>query len=45
MIGKQYPVEPFKWLDPPLRLEYIEGVEMLRQVRGLGLGPWGAKMW
>lgn len=37
MIGKQYPVEPFKWLDPPLRLEYIEGVEMLRQV-GITMG-------
>jgi len=36
-ICKQYPVEPFKWLDPPLRLEYKEGVEMLRQV-GIEMG-------
>ena len=30
-ICQQYPAEPFKFLDPPLRLEYIEGVEMLRE--------------
>ena len=29
-ISQQFPAEPFKFLDPPLRLEFIEGVEMLR---------------
>jgi hypothetical protein len=24
-------MEPFKFLDPPLRLEYAEGVAMLKQ--------------
>merc|ERR1711936_167218 len=28
---QQYPMEPFKFLDPPLRLEYAEGVAMLKQ--------------
>ena len=32
-IAKQYPVEPFKWLNPPLRLEYPEAVQMLKDVR------------
>lgn len=31
-VGKQYKVEPFKFLDPPLRLNYSQGVEMLREV-------------
>ena len=31
-IAKQYPVEPFKWLNPPLRLEYPEAVQMLKDV-------------
>ena len=30
-INKQYPAEPFKFLDPPLKLEYAEGVQMLRE--------------
>lgn len=29
-VGQQYAVEPFKFLEPPLRLEYTEGVKMLR---------------
>jgi len=29
-VGQQYNVEPFKFLDPPLRLEFHEGVKMLR---------------
>merc|ERR1739838_1216313 len=36
-IAKQYPVEPFKWLDPPLRLEFPEGVQMLKDV-GVEMG-------
>ncbi|MCP3930672.1 MAG: HAMP domain-containing protein, partial [Bacteroidetes bacterium] len=27
-VCQQYPMEPFKFLDPPLRLEYAEGVAM-----------------
>ncbi|KAL4229305.1 Aspartate--tRNA ligase [Mactra antiquata] len=30
-VGKQYPAEPFKFLEPSLRLEYKEGVAMLRE--------------
>ncbi|XP_067928559.1 aspartate--tRNA ligase, cytoplasmic-like [Watersipora subatra] len=30
-INKQYPAEPFKFLDPPLRLEFAEGMKMLRE--------------
>ena len=29
-IRKQYPSEPFKFLEPPLILEYKEGIKMLR---------------
>uniref|UniRef100_A0AAR2L2Z6 Aspartate--tRNA ligase, cytoplasmic n=1 Tax=Pygocentrus nattereri TaxID=42514 RepID=A0AAR2L2Z6_PYGNA len=29
-VGKQYPSEPFKFLEPTLRLEYREAVAMLR---------------
>ncbi|ROL52343.1 Aspartate--tRNA ligase, cytoplasmic [Anabarilius grahami] len=29
-VNKQYPSEPFKFLEPTLRLEYKEGVAMLR---------------
>jgi len=29
-VSAQFPAEPFKFLDPPLRLEYAEGVAMLR---------------
>jgi len=36
-IAKQYPVEPFKWLNPPLRLEYPEAVQMLKDV-GVEMG-------
>lgn len=31
-VGHQYNVEPFKFLEPPLRLEYSQGVAMLREV-------------
>merc|ERR1712130_867588 len=27
-VGQQFPCEPFKFLDPPLRLEFPEGVEI-----------------
>lgn len=30
-VNKQFPAEPFKFLDPPLILEYKEGVAMLRE--------------
>lgn len=30
-VGQQYNVEAFKFLDPPLRLEYTEGVKLLRE--------------
>lgn len=30
-INKQYPSEPFKFLEPSLRLEYKEAVKMLRE--------------
>lgn len=29
-MNKQYPSEPFKFLEPTLRLEYQEGVAMLK---------------
>ncbi|XP_069119964.1 aspartate--tRNA ligase, cytoplasmic-like isoform X1 [Argopecten irradians] len=29
-INKQFPSEPFKFLEPSLRLEYVEAVQMLR---------------
>merc|ERR1719320_315857 len=29
-VAQQFPCEPFKFLDPPLRLEFPEAVEMLR---------------
>lgn len=31
-VAHQYDVEPFKFLEPPLRLEYSQGVAMLREV-------------
>ena len=31
VIADQFPSEPFQFLDPPLILEYKEGVEMLRE--------------
>ena len=30
-VSQQYPAEPFRFLDPPLRLEFLEGVAMLRE--------------
>lgn len=30
-VGQQYNVEPFKFLDPPLKLEFHEAVAMLRE--------------
>ncbi|XP_033098159.1 aspartate--tRNA ligase, cytoplasmic-like [Anneissia japonica] len=36
-IGKQFPAEPFKFLDPPLMLNYSEGVKMLRE-NGVEMG-------
>ncbi|KAH3699237.1 aspartate--tRNA ligase, cytoplasmic-like [Dreissena polymorpha] len=36
-VGRQYPAEPFKFLEPSLRLEYKEGVAMLREA-GVEMG-------
>lgn len=36
-VGKQYSSEPFKFLEPTLRLEYTEGVAMLREA-GVDMG-------
>lgn len=36
-VGQQYPVEPFKFLDPPLRLEFSQGIKLLAEV-GVTLG-------
>ncbi|XP_073503358.1 aspartate--tRNA ligase, cytoplasmic isoform X1 [Phyllobates terribilis] len=36
-VGKQYPSEPFKFLEPTLRLEYREGVAMLHEA-GVEMG-------
>ncbi|CAG2172290.1 unnamed protein product, partial [Oppiella nova] len=36
-VGRQYPSEPFKFLEPTLRLEFAEGVRMLREV-GVEMG-------
>lgn len=36
-IWEQYPAEPFKFLDPPLRLEFPEGIAMLREA-GVEIG-------
>lgn len=30
-VGQQYNVEPFKFLEPPLKLEYAQAVTMLRE--------------
>ncbi|KAF7233802.1 hypothetical protein EG68_11390 [Paragonimus skrjabini miyazakii] len=38
-IGKQYKAEPFKFLEPTLRLEYREGIQMLREA-GWELGDY-----
>lgn len=37
MVNKQFPCEPFKFLEPTLRLEYREGVAMLREA-GVEMG-------
>jgi len=37
-VAVQYPHEPFRFLDPPLRLEFPEAVEMLQEA-GVELGP------
>merc|ERR1712168_229831 len=36
-VSQQFPCEPFKFLDPPLRLEFPEAVEMLREA-GVEMG-------
>lgn len=36
-MSKQFPCEPFKFLEPTLRLEYREGVAMLREA-GVEMG-------
>nr|CAD7257494.1 unnamed protein product [Timema shepardi] len=36
-VGQQFSVEPFKFLDPPLRLEFPVGLAMLREA-GVTLG-------
>jgi aspartyl-tRNA synthetase len=30
-VNRQYPAEPFQFLDPPLRLEFKQAVQMLRE--------------
>jgi len=37
VVASQYPHEPFRFLDPPLRLEFPEAVEMLRDA-GVEMG-------
>ena len=37
IIAKQYPLEPFKFLEIPLRLEFCQAVEMLREA-GVRMG-------
>lgn len=37
MINRQYPSEPFKFLEPSLRLEFREGVQLLRD-HGVEMG-------
>lgn len=36
-VGRQFPAQPFKFLEPTLRLEYSEGVQMLREA-GVEMG-------
>eukprot|EP00090_Calanus_glacialis_P029856 TRINITY_DN4797_c0_g1_i1.p1 TRINITY_DN4797_c0_g1~~TRINITY_DN4797_c0_g1_i1.p1 ORF type:complete len:739 (+),score=305.73 TRINITY_DN4797_c0_g1_i1:38-2254(+) len=36
-VSQQFPCEPFKFLDPPLRLEFPEAVEMLKEA-GVEMG-------
>jgi len=37
-VAAQFPHQPFKFLDPPLRLEFPEAVEMLTEA-GVEIGP------
>uniref|UniRef100_A0AC11D330 Aspartyl-tRNA synthetase 1 n=2 Tax=Bovidae TaxID=9895 RepID=A0AC11D330_SHEEP len=37
MVNKQFPCEPFKFLEPTLRLEYCEALAMLREA-GIEMG-------
>ncbi|XKL67315.1 hypothetical protein PGB90_002806 [Kerria lacca] len=37
IINEQYPVEPFKFLDPPLKLEFPRAILMLREA-GIEIG-------
>lgn len=36
-MSQQYPVEPFKFLDPPLRLEFHQAIKLLAEA-GVTLG-------
>ena len=36
-VNKQFPCEPFKFLEPTLRLEYCEALAMLREA-GIEMG-------
>ncbi|KAF0292280.1 Aspartate--tRNA ligase, cytoplasmic [Amphibalanus amphitrite] len=36
-VRRQFPSEPFRFLEPPLRLDFIQGVEMLREA-GVEMG-------
>ena len=36
-VNRQYPSEPFRFLEPTLRLEYREGLAMLREA-GVEMG-------
>ncbi|KAM3955429.1 aspartyl-tRNA synthetase [Aphomia sociella] len=36
-VGQQFRVEPFKYLDPPLRLEFPQAIQMLKEA-GVTLG-------
>lgn len=36
-VSEQYPVEPFKFLDPPLKLEFPTAVNLLREA-GVEMG-------
>ncbi|XP_013188283.1 aspartate--tRNA ligase, cytoplasmic [Amyelois transitella] len=37
VVGQQYRVEPFKFLDPPLRLEFPQAIQMLKEA-GVTIG-------
>lgn len=38
-MGQQYRVEPFKFLDPPLRLEFSQAIKMLKEAGKFNLCP------